>query len=183
MRIYRHIDGVRVTATYSPCRKYRYRLEVVLNSSVEGNPVTVCAILQNPSAANADIADKSVQFLEKLVFLQGLPQFAGAHKLIIVNQFAFIQTQAFSGAVMHIGAENDQHLERAIAESEVILVAWGKSNSCTTRKLAVDRMLRKHEDKLVLAGKSHPARASYLGYVFPYAVCPILHPNRLRLAD
>lgn len=118
----------------------------LLDSPVEGNPVTVCAILRNPSAADAAIADKSVQFLEKLVFMQGLPQFAGAHKLIIVNQFALIRARGVVGLEKHIGAETDRHIDQAIAESGVIVVAWGKSNPCTSRKLVIDRMLKKQED-------------------------------------
>jgi hypothetical protein len=181
--IYRHIDGVQVTATFSPCRQYRYRLEITLNSPVAGNPVTVCAILQNPSAANADIADKSVQFLEKLVFIQGLPPFAGALRLIIVNQFAFIQTKAFAGMDLHIGSENDKHIEQAIAEADVILIAWGKSNPYTSRKQAIDRMLTNQNHKLLLQGKSHPSRASYNGYVSTYNVWQKLQTDGLRAAD
>lgn len=183
MGMYRHIDGVQVAAIFSPCRRYRYRLEITRRAPVAGSPLTVGAILQNPSVATTDIADKSVQFLEKLVFLMGQPQFAGANRLIIVNQFALVQTRGFAGTAADIGPDNDRHIEQAIAESGVILVAWGKSNPYTARKVAIDRMLKKQEDKLVLAGKSHPARASYRGYLSPYAGCPDLLPDRRRRSD
>jgi hypothetical protein len=69
---------------------------------------------------------------------------------------------------MDIGADNDRHIEQAIAESDVILVAWGKSNAHTTRKQVINRMLRNQRDKLLLQGKSHPSRAGYSGYVSSY---------------
>ncbi|MBB5347573.1 DUF1643 domain-containing protein [Desulfoprunum benzoelyticum] len=165
MGIYRHIDGVQVAAAFSPCRRYRYRLEVTRNAPGGGHPLTVCAILQNPSVADADIADRSVQFLEKLVFMKGVPQFAGVGRLIIVNQFALIQTRGFVGAETDIGPDNDRHLARAIAEADIILIAWGKSNAFASRKQVVDRLLAEQSDKLLLQGKSHPSRASYTGYV------------------
>jgi len=94
-------------------------------------------------AANVDIADKSAQILDKLVFMQGLPPFAGARRLIIVNQLALIQTKTFSGMGLHVGSEIDKHIEQAIAEVDVIRVAWGTSNLRISRKQAIDRMLKK----------------------------------------
>jgi len=134
---------------------------------VAGHPLTVGAILQNPSVANAAIADKSVQFLEKLVFLQGLPQFAG-RRADNRQPVCLDPDSGVSGTEMDIGADNDRHIEQAIAESDVILVAWGKSNAHTTRKQVINRMLRNQRDKLLLQGKSHPSRAGYSGYVSSY---------------
>ncbi|MGZ8375480.1 MAG: DUF1643 domain-containing protein, partial [Nitrospira sp.] len=61
----------------------------------------------------------------------------------------------------HIGLENDSHINRAISESDIILVAWGSSNAYEARK---------EKGRSLLQGKSHPSRASYVGYASVYSV-------------
>ena len=168
--IYRHIDEVEAKATFSDCLKYRYRLDVSLKEPIEGKGKVVCAIMQNPSVANSEIADKSVQFLEKLIFLKGVSQFSDVHKLIVVNQFAFVQTNDFSGQDEHIGPENNTSIRQAIAESDVILVAWGSSNTYEARKKEINEMLKAQRGKSLLQGKSHPSRASYVDYISTYSI-------------
>ena len=87
---FKHIDGTSATAVFSDCKKYRYRL-TIQNHNSSGSE-TVCVIMQNPSVANAEIADKSVQFLEKLIFTKGYSEFGNVKKIIIVNQFALYKT-------------------------------------------------------------------------------------------
>lgn len=53
--------------------------------------------MQNPSYAGEEVADKSVQFMEKVVFQKGLPEFRDVRRLIVVNQFAYIETNNFEG--------------------------------------------------------------------------------------
>jgi hypothetical protein len=168
--IYQHIDGVEASATFSECLKYRYRLDVSFKIAGEGGGKIVCAIMQNPSVASSEIADKSVQFLEKLIFTKGIPEFSGANKLIIVNQFAFVQTNDFSGQDEHIGPDNNENIRQAIADSDVILVAWGSSNAYEARKKDINEMLKDHNGKVLLQGKSHPSRASYDGYISTYSI-------------
>lgn len=166
--IFKHINEVNVLATFSECLTYRYRLDISLKSVTENQGTTVCAIMQNPSVANSEIADKSAQFLEKLVFLKDYEQFSTASRLIIVNQFAYIQTKDFSGSDEHIGSENDQHIQDALSESDIILVAWGSSNTFEHRKIVINGFIRTHNDKVLLKGKSHPSRASYEDYISTY---------------
>lgn len=168
--IYGHIDGVVAHASFSECMKFRYRLNIELNVPASDKTKTVCAIMQNPSNANSDIADKSAQFLEKLVFTKNNPHFLGVRKLIIVNQFAFIQTNGFLGNSKHVGAENDQYIRNAISESDVILIAWGCSNKYEDRKQAINNIIKGYSDKVLLQGKSHPSRASYNGYISNYCI-------------
>lgn len=169
--IYRHIDKVEAHATFSDCKKYRYRLDISLNNKpTDSDTKIVCAVMQNPSVANSEIADKSVQFLEKLIFTKGIPNFSGVRKLIVVNQFAFVQTNDFSGRDEHIGPENNSHISRAISESDIILVAWGSSNAYGTRKTEINVMLKAQSGKSLLQGKSHPSRASYVDYVSAYSI-------------
>ena len=167
--IYKHIADVEAKPTFSKCLKYRYRLDISLKTAAKYQTKTVCAIMQNPSVADSDIADKSVQFLEKLVFAKNTPRFSGVRKLIVVNQFAFIQTKEFSGRDKHIGQDNDRHIKEAITESDIILIAWGKSNAYEARRQAINRMLE-NCNKVLLQGKSHPSRASYDEYTSVYSI-------------
>ena len=99
--IFRHIEGASVDAVFSNCKKYRYKL-TIQNDNSSGSE-TVCVVMQNPSVANTEIADKSVQFLEKLIFTKGYSEFRNVKKIIIVNQFALIQTNEFKGLESDIG--------------------------------------------------------------------------------
>ena len=86
---YLHIKGVSVKADFSAEDEvlYRYRLEIQKDGAPR-SARTVCAIMQNPSYAGEEIADKSVQFLEKNILQLDLPEFQNVGRLIIVNQFA-----------------------------------------------------------------------------------------------
>jgi hypothetical protein len=168
--IYKHIEQVSAHALFSNCEKYRYRLDILLNEPTDSDTKIVCAVMQNPSVANSEIADKSVQFLEKLIFTKGNANFSGVHKLIVVNQFAFVQTNDFSGQDEHIGPDNDLHIRQAISESDIILVAWGSSNAYDARKAEVNAMLKPTKGKTLLLGKSHPSRVSYVDYVSAYNI-------------
>lgn len=102
--IFKHIAGVEVTAQFSQEseKRFRNRLEINLQEA-PATGKTVCVVMQNPSYAGEDVADKSVQFLEKVVFKKGLPEFEGVRRLIVVNQFAYIQTNDFEGLPHQIG--------------------------------------------------------------------------------
>lgn len=127
--IFEHINGVRASAQFSSEDNllYRYRLEITLKDATPTGK-TVCAVKQNPSYAGEDVADKSVQFLEKVVFTKGLPEFQGVRCLIVVNQFAYIQTDGFEGLPHQIGKLNDAAIKTALNESDIVALAWGSSN-------------------------------------------------------
>lgn len=168
--IYRHIEQVNVSAQFSDCKKYRYRLDISLKKPIDSDTKIVCAIMQNPSVANSEIADRSVQFLEKLIFTKDISHFSKVRKLIVVNQFAFVQTNDFLGKDEHIGPENNSHIIQAISESDIILIAWGSSNTYEARKGAINAMLKATNGKTLLLGKSHPSRASYVNYISAYRI-------------
>ena len=67
--IYKHIDSVTVSAQFAweGELRFRYRLEIVLKDAVPTGK-TACVVMQNPSYAGEDVADKSVQFMEKVIF-------------------------------------------------------------------------------------------------------------------
>src|SRR5690606_29399853 len=97
---------------------FRYRLSATkLNASPASK--TVCAIMQNPSYAGVEVADKSVQVLERVVFEKGLTEFADVGRLVVVNQFAFIQTTGFVGTREQVGHRNDEVISQALDQSEI----------------------------------------------------------------
>lgn len=166
--IFRHIEGVSVDAVFANCKKYRYKLSIQDDDS--SGSETVCVIMQNPSVANAEIADKSVQFLEKLIFTKGYNEFRNVKKIIIVNQFALIQTNDFKGLESDIGENNDGHILEAIRESNIVLIAWGRDNPYSERKKAVNNMLAKHPGKTLLETKKHPSRGTYINFIKTYSI-------------
>ncbi|MDO8263273.1 MAG: DUF1643 domain-containing protein [Gallionella sp.] len=167
---YEHIDGVEVKAQFSweGESRYRNRLEITLKDAAPTGK-TVCAVMQNPSYAGADVADKSVQFLEKVVFKKGLPEFDGVRRLIVVNQFAYIQTNDFDGLPHQIGELNDAAIKAALHESDIVILAWGSSNRFEERKAFVRGILGDMKHKTLLKTKMHPSHGRYEGFIQPFA--------------
>ena len=167
---YEHIDGVKVTAQFAwdGDLRYRYRLEVILKDAVPTGK-TVCVVMQNPSYAGEDVADKSVQFMEKVVFKKGLAEFEGVSRLIVVNQFAFIQTNAFQGLAHEIGSLNDAAIRAALFESDIIILGWGSSNRFEERKAFVLGLLGEMEPKVLYMTRMHPSRGRYENFIQPYS--------------
>jgi hypothetical protein len=168
--IYEHIDGVSVAAQFAweGELRYRYRMEIVMKDAApKGN--TACVVMQNPSYANEHVADKSVQFMEKVVFKKGLPEFEGVSRLIVVNQFARIQTNGFQGLPCEIGALNDVAIKDALHESDIVILGWGSSNRFEERKAFVLGLLGEMKQKTLLKTRMHPSRGRYDGFIQPYA--------------
>jgi hypothetical protein len=167
--IYEHIDDVTVTAQFAweNDMRYRYRLEVALKDALP-NGKTVCVVMQNPSYAGEDVADKSVQFMEKVVFKKGLTEFSGVHRLIVVNQFAYIQTKDFLGLPHQVGVDNNAAIKRALNESEIVILAWGSGNRFEERKAFVLRLLGEIEQQTIFKTKMHPSRGRYDGFIQPF---------------
>lgn len=167
--IYQHIEDVEVSAQFSleGESRYRNRLEITLNTSGHKGK-TVCAVMQNPSYAGENVADKSVQFLEKVVFKKGLPEFDNVCRLIVVNQFAYIQTKDFEGLPHQIGELNDAAITAALHESDIVVLAWGSSNRFVARQAFVHALLGGMKHKTLLQTKMHPSRGRYDGFIQPF---------------
>ncbi len=162
-RIYKHIDHAEVDTSHSPCGNFRYSLTVDYGLS-KGNQ-TLCVIMENPSYACKEYADKSVQFLEKLVFIKGYEEFAEVSRLIIVNQFAFVQTKDFEGTRDQIGETNDVTIEEMLKETDVVLIAWGKTNKHRERMAKIRGMIKEASVDNIYMSKKHPSRGSYKDFI------------------
>ncbi len=171
---YLHVPGVKVKARFSKCKKYRYWLDVrkqegdrslQTDLSPSSKSKTACVIMMNPSMANEEIADKSVQFMEKIVLERGLRHFKGVRRLIVVNQFAYIQTNEFKGLPHEIGPRNNAAIKAAFKESDIIILGWGCGNKFKARQDFVLGLLPELKGKRFFQTKKHPSRAAYKGFI------------------
>ncbi len=165
-KVFRHLPGLEVKAVFSDCGKFRYLLKIKRKDAVQGK--RVCAIMLNPSVASEEQADKSVQFLEKLVFEKPSPFFKDCSELWITNLFAYIQTHNFEGTPEEVGVENDQYLASAITEADIVLLAWGKTCPHTERQAKVIEILANYTGKQYFTTRSHPSRGRYDDFVIPW---------------
>ena len=166
---FKHRPGLQIEAEFSDENPpaFRYRLSAT-KIGAGHNPRSVCAIMQNPSYACVEFADKSVQVLERVVFEKQYPEFEGIERLIIVNQFAFIQTNAFAGRSNQVGKKNDISIENALNEAQIILIAWGKDNGFGERKQVIEKMIGEQKNKVLLQTSKHPSRVIYEGFIEKY---------------
>jgi hypothetical protein len=123
--------------------------------------------MQNPSYANEQTADKSVQFMEKIVFQKNLPEFADVRRLIIVNQFAYVKTNDFQGLPHEIGSENNAAIQEALKESDIIILAWGVGNRFKERQVFVRDLICQMVGRRIFETKKHPSRAGYKDFIQP----------------
>ena len=166
---YKHIGGAIVSAEFAleGGFRYRYRLEISSRDSAATDK-TACVVMQNPSYACEEFADKSVQFMEKVVFEKGLPEFSGVRRLIVVNQFAKIQTNDFQGLPHEVGSLNNAAIKSALEESNIVILGWGSSNRFEERKAFVLGLLGEMKDKTVFKTRMHPSRGRNEGFIQPY---------------
>lgn len=143
---------------------FRYRLSATMVGACS-TPKTLCAIMQNPSEACVEFADRSVQVLERVVFEKDFEELRDIERLIIVNQFAFIQKRDFVGSREQIGPQNNAAIDKAIRQSKIILIAWGKNNMFVQRQNEILEMIRCHEGKRILQTSRHPSKVIYSGFI------------------
>jgi hypothetical protein len=167
---YKHLPNLNIYVSYSKeiSPKFRYRLVATLQNT-KHTPKTVCAIMQNPSYANQTRSDKSISVLEKVVFEKQsqYPEFKNVTRLIVVNLFAYIQTNDFIGSDDEVGCENDIIIKQSLDEADIILLAWGSSNNFTQRKNTVWKMILEFpkDGKKLLQTSRHPSRVIYNDFI------------------
>ncbi|QBA63222.1 DUF1643 domain-containing protein [Muriicola soli] len=166
--VHKHLPSIKVKAVFSECLQFRYCL--TLTDLRKNSQRTVCVIMQNPSIADEQVADKSVQFLEKLIFYKNLAEFKQVGRILIVNQFARIQTRDFKGRSADIGKDNHAYLKNAICSSDIVLIAWGKRNPFPERQEVILNLLRHVGEKVILSTKKHPSRGSYTDFIKPMLI-------------
>jgi len=169
---YEHIKDARVKPRFSRDRLYRYSLEITHCKLAKGK--TACVVMQNPSYAGTrkDGADKSVQFMEKVVFEKGLREFCEVRRLIVINLFARIQTNGFKGHASDVGKYNNSVIETVLKKADIIILGWGsgKEKRFEDRKEFVRNILRSLVGKQLYKTRKHPSRGAYDGFIQPYYI-------------
>lgn len=113
-------------ALFSPCRRYRYRLDRILwemGFGVRHNTLAL-VIMVNPSTADADEDD---QTLKKVQGLISRVKTIGLGRIAVCNLFAWRATDVteLGKAEDPIGPENDRIILEAMDEADIVIVAWG----------------------------------------------------------
>ena len=165
MSTYRHITDVQVVADFGCGRRYRYRLEITRCGASKA-PRTACVVMQNPSYANEKISDRSVTIMERVIFemQDRYPEFNDIERMIVVNQFARIQTRKFLGCDKYI-KRNNRAIASALRESTIIVIAWGTYNRFKQRQREIYAMLKQFKGKKLYKTSRHPSRVRYKGFI------------------
>lgn len=159
----KHIPGVRVKACFDlHNNKKRYRLDL-WKDGAEGQ--VVCAIMQNPSYANEDQSDRSVNYLAERVLEHKSSSLPPGRKLIVVNLYPDLQTRDYEAdrdwmVTPPIDGKNYDHIRSAIGESDSVILAWGASSRHRRRQIQVLLMIGSMKKKSLFFLPTHPSRAS-----------------------
>lgn len=127
------------SAVFSPCGKYRYRLERVLIDPADDIVIkSVAFCMLNPSTADAMKDDNTIRRCKAYAKTWGY------NRLIVVNLFAWRATmpmELYRHDVDPVGADNDEHILRAAREADKLVCAWGQHGALLSRASIVLNML------------------------------------------
>lgn len=137
-------------AVLSEDRVYRYVLYRSLDgedwdrefqdSSVPQKRRTVCFVMLNPSTANENRNDPTIEKLMKY------GAFWGFQRLAVVNLFAYRETDSkklrpLASMKDIVGLDNDLYIQRVTVASDQVVLGWGNEGDILGRGLYVARML------------------------------------------
>lgn len=144
------------TATFSPCRKYRYTLWRIWTPPAHTlRPVMFIGL--NPSTADELQDDPTIR---RCV---GFAKSWGFNGLVMTNLFAYRATKPEDMMTQEdpIGPENDGILGNLAAQTPVVVAAWGVHGTHANRAAEVLRKLP-HMHYLRFTAGGHPAHPLYL---------------------
>lgn len=152
--------GDEATATFSPCRTYRYALTRRWDTTW---PMAVFIML-NPSTADAFTVDPTIR--RCINFARSWH----AGGLTVVNLFALRSTdpKALYPHLDPVGADNDQVITDVLTAAEPIgpvIVAWGQHGALHGRDRQAAQLLRRHDITplcLGLTKHGHPRHPLYV---------------------
>ena len=147
-------------ATFSPCKKYRYRLWRHWENA--GKPM-ITWILLNPSTADEIVNDPTVERCERRARQMG---YGGME---LVNIFAFRSTDPVIMKQQEdpIGPDNDRAIIEAAQLSGLVVCAWGTHGAHLERGKKVAALLRHNGillHCLTETASGHPGHPLYVGY-------------------
>lgn len=172
-----------MSAIFSQCGLYRYRLERVIAESGR----TAFACLVNPSIAGPEKNDQTVG---KLI---GFGQRNGIRRWLLGNMFAFVATDIndLPKARDPVGPENDDHLRAMMREADIHIVGWGALAKLPERLRPRWKEIVRMADELGVTlhcigtnADKHPKHPLMTGYSVPITPWEApWFPNRKALAD
>lgn len=123
------------SATFSPCRRYRYTLTRIWDPT---RPILVF-LMCNPSTADDSDNDPTVERCQRRARRMG---YGG---VIVLNLFALRST---TPSVLYevddpVGPDNDAAIRSVCVRAPMVICAWGKPGSLLGRAASVVDMLRK----------------------------------------
>lgn len=151
------------SAVLSPCGLYRYRLE----RSCLGGSRTACIVMVNPSTADASADDATIRKL------RGFAERNDIGRIIVVNKLAYRATDVrdVANALDPIGPDNDRHIEQAVRDADLVIVAWGPVGKLPPylrrRWIEVVAIVQRHRTAIHCIGVAqcghprHPLMTSY----------------------
>ncbi len=148
-------SGVTKYAVLSPDKQYRYVLERWWGS---GDPVVF--IMLNPSTADHREDDPTIR--RCINYADGW----GRTGLIVVNLFALRATQPKVLTEVNryeaIGPDNDDHIEKALARTDLVICAWGRDGALYGRAAEVCKRFSDQRWKCLAMNKDRsPAHPLY----------------------
>lgn len=120
------VDIKNIKAQFSEDKKYRFMLSIPFYFE-ESRTKTVAVILKNPSSADAQRADKTVQNVEKVIY----KTFDDVSRVEILNLFSLRGTypkdimNAHTLGVNIVGDKNNTAFDEVLNNSDYVVIAWG----------------------------------------------------------
>ncbi|MCE2722028.1 MAG: DUF1643 domain-containing protein [Betaproteobacteria bacterium] len=130
-------------ATFSKCRKYRYKLWRQWNPDLP----TVCFVLMNPSTADEVDDDPTVAGCQ-VRLSHWSEQYGG---VVVVNVFAWRETNSellpslIGEGVDIVGDDNDAAIVEAAKQSALVVCGWGNPGNLLGRGDQVLELLRSNQ--------------------------------------
>lgn len=128
-----------MSAIFSPCGKFRYRLE----RPIAENGIVIAFFGVNPSTAGAEIEDQTT------VKWRGFSRVNGARRYLAGNPFAFMATnvRGLASADDPVGPDNAKYLAGIMADADLLVPCWGSRTKLPPK-------LRPHLDALATVIRS-----------------------------
>ncbi|MDO8775057.1 MAG: DUF1643 domain-containing protein [Burkholderiaceae bacterium] len=145
------------TATFSPCRRYRYSLWRNWSVLLESGNSYAMFIGLNPSTADETLDDPTIR--RCMAFAKSW----GYDGLCMTNLFAFRATEpdVMLAELDPVGVGNDAHLLAMAKNAGIVIAAWGTPGTHMGRDVSVRELIPNlHYLRLTKAG--HPGHPLYL---------------------
>lgn len=145
--------GVFNTATFSPCRKYRYTL---WRRWADGPYLMVIGL--NPSTADEMRDDPTIR---RCI---GFAKYWGYHGLCMTNLFGYRATDPadMKACPEPIGEGNNQAIRECAKDAGFVLAAWGAHGSHLYRNESIVDLVQREIHCLGLTKEGHPRHPLYV---------------------